>query len=361
MSRPLPALAVAALAFASVALAADGTAPFAKDLWTQLGKEKGNVVYSPYSIGAALDLARQGAKGATRDEIEKLIHDTSATLAIDGVSVANHLWGQEGYHFEDGFKIDRIDFRADPEAARQKINGQISKETHDKIKELIARGLIDSNMRLVLTNALYMKAKWEDPFETQWTKTEDFTRLDGSTLPVHLMHHSMHGVKYGHTDALQVVELPYEKNQLVMDVILPKDAKTYAFDVDAAIALLTERGADVYLPRFEVTTKLRLGKQLQALGMKTAFDPSAADFSGFTGNKELYVSEAVTETYIKVDEAGTEAAAATAILMKAGAAFQQPPVFKADRTFFFAIRDTASGAVLFCGRIDEPTRAQSEK
>ncbi len=361
MSRPLPALAVAAVAFASVAVAADGTAPFAKDLWTQLGKEKGNVVYSPYSIAAALDLARQGAKGATRDEIKKLIHDTPAKLGIDGVSVANHLWGQEGYHFQDGLTIDRIDFRADPEAARQKINGQIAKETHDKIQDLIDKGLIDKDARLVLTNALYLKAKWLDVFETNFTSTQEFTSLDGSKIPVHLMHESLHGVNYGHSDALQVVELPYEGDRLVMDVILPKDAHTYALDLDSALALLTERGADVYLPRFEVTTRVSLKKPLMDLGMKTAFDPSAADFSGFTGNRELSISEAITQTYIKVDEAGTEAAAATAIIMKAGAAFQQPPVFKADHTFFFAIRDTRSNAVLFCGRIDQPTRAQSEK
>lgn len=362
MKKLATLVGIASLGLGAATLAADGTQPFAQDLWKQLGRGSENVIYSPFSIAQALDLARKGAKGATKDEIDVLLHGDLAKLEGKDVSVANHIWAQSGLAMKKtGDSIDRIDFRKADEA-RTTINAQIAKETRERIQDLIPSGAISPATKLVLTNAVYLNAKWQHPFEKNNTWDAPFTLADGSKVDVSTMHATFRGgAKYGAKDGLEVVELPYE-GSLVFDVILPADMKKYSLDLEGALALLEAKPVGVALPRFEVTQPLELNDALVALGVKTAFT-DAADFSGFTDEAALQISRVITKTFVRVDEVGTEAAAATAVVMVGGAApsEEEVPSMNVDRPFFFAIRDAKTGVVAFFGRVAKPAAPQRAK
>lgn len=345
---------VGAIGLLSVSLAADGTQPFAQDLYRELGKSSKDVIYSPASIAQALEIARSGARGATKEEIEKVLHGVPANLVHEGVQSSNHIWAQKGMALKEGFVVDVVDFH-DPKAARKTINDAIAKETKDRIRDLLPERAIDASVKLVLTNALHLDAKWQQPFEKSQTSDQAFHLADGSEVQVSTMHKTFgRGVKYGEKDGLQVLELPYD-GTLVFDVILPKDMAKYELDLEGALALTKERAVFVALPRFELTSEIDLKDPLIAVGLKTAFG-AGADFSGFTGSRDLYISDALTKTYVRVDEKGTEAAAATALVMKRGAMAPEEEfaTMKVDRPFFFAIRETKTGSVAFFGRISKP-------
>ncbi|HZU95525.1 MAG TPA: serpin family protein [Planctomycetota bacterium] len=349
MRRTLPVVLLAGVALA-------GDAPrFEKDLWGQIVKGEGNVVFSPYSVAEALALVKAGAKGTTRDEIEKLLPKDPEAVAAKQVKVANHIWGQKDKKWNAGFAIEPVDFR-ESAAARKAINAKIEEDTAGKIKDLLPEDAINADTRLVLANAIHMKAKWKQPFEKEITRDETFTLMDGTKVEVPTMREilSTKGVRHGKDANLSIVELPYDESTLVMDVIVPKDMAKYELDLDKALALLVDGRVRFYLPRFEATSDVNLKPVLEALGMKAAFRSGEADFSGFDGERDLHVSTAVTKTFVSVDEDGTEAAAATAFAMATGAANPDVPEVRADRPFVFAIRDTKTGAVLFLGRISKP-------
>lgn len=348
-----------------------------------------------------------------QEELHAAFRDLSAELAGRGqgaagrdgkgfrLNIANALWGQEGYAFlpaflavaeEDyGSPLRQLDFGGDAEAARQTINAWADEETEGRIPNLIAPGLIDALTRLVLTNAIYFNAAWADPFEPSLTRQAAFHRLDGSEVDVPMMHQTGL-VAYGEAENYQAVALPYDGRELSMIIVLPRPGEFEAFEagwqalrsdtdqyslcpgtgletlrsvvspgappagtsLEAIVEGLEFEQVALSLPRFDFDSGFSLREALSALGMPLAFSPGA-DFSGMTGSPELFISEVVHKAFVAVDEAGTEAAAATAVMMALGAAPEQPVEMTVDRPFLFLIRDEATGAILFVGRVVDPS------
>ncbi|MHC4915372.1 MAG: sigma-70 family RNA polymerase sigma factor [Planctomycetota bacterium] len=379
---------------AEKAQAATGINAFTVDMYKQLIQEKKgeNVFFSPYSISTALAMTWAGSKGNTAAEMKKTLHYTLADArqhaAMGGLtgdlnraggegafqlSVANALWGQEDYGFLESFVklnakyygagLERLDFKKDTENARLTINRWVEKKTQDRIKDLIAKGVLTPAVRLVLTNAIYFKADWVQPFKKRSTREQPFTTAAGTSVKVPTM--VQRGVfNYMENDQLQALEMDYKGNRTSMVVLLPRKVDGLD-DLEKALSresLTTTVGGLkngkvlVYLPKFENTSEFKLKPALLALGMKDAFVYPAADFSGMNGNRELYIGAVIHKAFVKTDEKGTEAAAATAVVMKAGSVPRPVPVFKADRPFVYLIRDKVTGAILFMGRVTDPTK-----
>ena len=375
--------------------AADAVDAFAADLYALLAVEDGNLVFSPYSAAVALAMTLTGAQGETAAQMEVVLHAALAGdlntgfNALDSalaqrsttydrgdgttdtleLSTANALWGQDGVAFLDAFLetlaanygagLRIVDFVANTESSRQTINDWVADQTRTRIPELIPRGVLSSNTRLVLTNAIYLKAPWLFPFRDGATTDLPFHRFDGSSVDVPLMQLNMK-LRYTQGDGYQAFELPYINNELAMLVIVPDEGSFST--VEAALdpttlariaRRLDEAQVDLRFPKFEFRTQVSLPDALSELGMRIAFT-GAADFSGMTGNPGFFISDVIHEAFIAVDEQGTEAAAATAVAVNVSAAalFVELDV---DRPFLFAIRDLQTGAVLFLGRIVDPS------
>jgi serpin B len=374
---------------------ASGNSAFAFDLYQLLRGEKGNLFYSPYSISLALAMTYAGARGDTEKEMAQALHfllpqdrlhpafsRLAAELASRGegaqgtdgkgfrLNVANALWGQEGYQFlleflnvletYYGAGLKTVDFAGDPEAARQTINDWVSQETENRIQDLIPPGVIDTLTRLVLANAIYFNAAWLYPFEPDVTADGPFYLLDGSQVQVPMMRQS-ESFAYAQGEGYQAVELPYDGQQLSMVILLPAQGQLDAFEgtldadrVETILKGLSRQQVDLTLPKFGFESQFSLKDALSTLGMPDAFT-DAADFSGMTGNRELSISEVIHKAFVSVDEAGTEAAAATAVIVGLTSAPAQPVSFTADRPFLFLIRDIPTGTILFLGRVVDPT------
>jgi len=380
---------------------AQGNAAFAFDLYSALAERDGNLFFSPYSISAALAMTYAGARGETESEMATTLHFTlpqeqlhpafnqlDLTLESrseaepppslpDGqppqLNIANSLWGQEDYSFEAPFLdtlalnygagLRLVDFAGDSEGARVTINDWVSRETEARIPELLAPGTITTDTRLVLTNAIYFLANWLSPFEPEATQPGTFY-VDGATEATVDMMHQTENFDYAAGDGYQAVALPYVGSDLSMLLLVP-DAGRFAeveANVDAelmgtVVGSLESRNVQLAMPKWKFDASFMLGQTLQALGMPSAFSPSAADFSGMTTAEQLWISEVIHQAYISVDEAGTEAAAATAVVM-VGMAMPTEPVdivtLDIDRPFLFVIRDAPTGAVLFAGRVTDP-------
>ncbi len=369
-----------------------GNTAFALELYARLRERDGNLFLSPYSVSTALAMTYAGARGDTAAQMADVLHFDLKGEALHRafgqlverlneqgekggyqLSVANALWGQKGYGFlkefldlteaHYGAGLHEVDFEKGLEAARQTINAWVEEETQDKIKELIPKGALDVLTRLVLTNAIYFKGDWASPFEEEETKDEPFTLLDGQKLDVPMMHQT-EKFGYAEDEGLQVLELPYVGKELSMVVLLPKSAdgladlekSLTAENLEKWLAGLRRRNVVVALPRFKVTCGFALGKALKSMGMTDAFSPAAADFSGMNGGKEpLWIGAVIHKAFVEVNEEGTEAAAATAVMMVGGMARPEPtPVFRADHPFLFLIRDTRTGSILFLGRVANP-------
>jgi serpin B len=368
---------------------------FAYDLYERLARQEGNLFFSPHSIHSALGMTLAGARNKTAEEMAAVMHLTGgqaeinaaylASLAAlepkkthDGkpayeLVVANALYGQKGYPFHQNYRdllagqykaaLNDADFAGATEAARRQINGWVEEKTKDKIKELLKPGIVTPSTRLVLVNAIYFKAPWADKFSKNATQDAPFTLADGKKIDVPLMHQVDH-FRYGSFDLAQVAELPYAGNGLSMVVILPKDGKTLAEvernlarDAQQYLGGLASQRVDLHLPRFKFTADFELGKTLSGMGMKDAFNPNTADFSGMVSQERLCIGEVVHKAFVDVHEGGTEAAAATAVLMRAPSAAprpEEPVLFKADHPFLFVIRHRDTGAILFMGRVAQP-------
>jgi len=370
---------------------------FAVDLYGQLGAADGkNLVFSPYSIDTALAMTSAGARGRTAQQMAGALHlelpqdklaEAMANLSgslhpptIAGEALpfelvtANALWVQKGFAIVPGFidvvkdrygaELDSLDFAGSVEsreAARSAINDWVAKRTHDKIKGLIPPGSLDAATRLVLTNAIYFKSGWEAPFEKGQTRDEPF-HAGASADEVPMMHQA-HQFGYFENEQLQAAELPYRAGSLSMVVLLPKKPdglgeleKSLTWkNLDTWLAGVAPHEVELSLPKFTFTSHLGLAQTLRAMGMKDAFDADA-DFSGISSSDRLYVQNVIHQAFIAVDETGTEAAAATAVVMGLMAIRepQEKVVFKADHPFVFLIRDNASGAILFMGRVMNP-------
>ena len=289
------------------------------------------------------------------------------------LSLANRLWGQEGYHFLPDFlaltresygaELAQVDFVHEAEEAREAINTWVEEKTEGKIVDLIPRGVLDELTRLVLTNAIYFKGDWSKPFPKAATRDDTFHVGGGKTVTVPLMFkNDDFGYRAG--DGLKVVELPYGKGDLSAVAILPDavdglpalEAKLTAEDLGRWLGELRRRKVQVFLPRFKLTSQFSLRDVLAELGMHRAFDRDGADLSGISTQEKLHISAVVHKAFVDVNEEGTEAAAATGVVVATRAAMvrQEPAVFRADHPFLFLIRDTRSGSILFVGRVDNP-------
>jgi len=392
--RPRLARALAAEPTTDWSKLVTGNTAFGFNLYGELKGDAGNLFLSPFSISTALSMCAAGARGKTLEEMEKVLHLPNDSHAAFGaimkslndepdakkrgfaLSTANALWAQQGYPWKPEYKklvadnygagLFDVDFKSNPEAARGTINNWVEKETKEKIKNLLPMGIVTPLTRLVLTNAIYFKGDWQDPFKKEATKDRPFTTTGGKTVEAPLMYRTG-GYLYAENDAFQTLDMPYVGRRISMTVILPKKTDSLA-EVEKELtgdklveeikALRYEKLVHVTLPKFKTEKAFTLNKPLQALGMKTAFD--GADFSGMhNGREQLDISAVIHKAFVDVNEEGTEAAAATGVVVATPSAIQRPPMpkyFKADHPFLFLIRDQKTGSVLFMGRLENPKR-----
>jgi len=382
-----------------VAAVAAGNNAFAAAAYALLAAEEpGNLVYSPASIRLALAMTYAGARGQTATEMAEVLRFDLEPAALhaafnaldqelasrnlapytlqDGVerkvqlSIANSLWGQQGFTFVPEF-LDTlaenygagmrvVDFVAAAEAARQAINDWVAGETNDRITDLIPEGVLSEMTRLVLTNAVYLDATWDSIFEKDATFDAPFFLLDGSEVTASTMHQQA-SFPYAAGAGWQAVELPYVGEHLAMVFVVPDSGRFAEVEELVSGGLLAEvvggledAQVNLGLPRFEFRTRASVADLLAAMGMPTAFDPAAADFSGMTADDRLFISDVIHEAFIRVDEEGTEAAAATAVVMDLTSAPVEVVDLQIDRPFLFSLYDRETGEILFMGRVLNP-------
>jgi len=370
-----------------------GNTAFAFDLYQTLRGEEGNLFFSPYSISLALAMTYAGARGETeqqmadtlrftlpQDRLHPAFNMVDLELSSRGedvdeqlgeafrLNIANSIWGQRGYDFlpefldvlalNYGAGLRLVDYVEAPEEARRIINQWVSDQTEEKIKDLIPQGAIDSLTRLVLANAIYFNAGWFYPFEEGQTRDGDFNLLGGGQVSVPMMSQSKM-LGYAEGEGYQAVALPYVGGEMAMVILLPGVGQFEWFEDCLSSELLSDilqdiemREVAITMPKFEYESSFMLSDALIEMGMPSAFGD--ADFSGMTGTRELFISEVVHKAFISVDEAGTEAAAATAVIMPVSAAPTPPVEVTIDRPFIYMIRDLQTGTVLFIGRVLNP-------
>ena len=376
-----------------VAVAKSGN-EFATDLYARLASEKSaNLFFSPYSISTALAMTYAGAKGQTEVQMAKVLHfpvpqaelhpalhklnallnSTEKTPGFE-FRIANRLWGQKGFQFlpefvqvtksNYGAELGLLDFKKS-DAARQTINSWIETQTDRKIQDLIAPGVLDDKTRLVLTNAIYFKARWRREFNDRATTDAPFHATGSQQVMVPMMYQS-NRFRYGESENVQVLELPYDDGGKVsMLILLPKkivglgelEQRLTNEDLRMWSSGLKSRDVNVHLPKFKMTSEFDLGDVLKKMGMPLAFS-DGADFSGMSTGMQLFISAVIHKAFVELNEEGTEAAAATAIRVEATSLTipQTPVEFRADHPFVFLIRDNGTQSVLFLGRLVNPKR-----
>ena len=372
----------------------EGNSAFAFDLYRALKQEEGNLFYSPHSISVALAMTYAGARGDTAEQMaatlqflleQERLHPAfnwlDAELANRGegaqgkddegfrLNIVNAIWGQKDYGFLSDFLdvlaqnygagLRILDFINETEESRLAINDWVSDQTEGRIEDLIPQGAIDALTRLVLTNAIYFNAAWAYPFDGDITADGPFYLIDGGQVTVPMMKQTE---AFGYTDGegYQAIELLYDGDELSMVIMLPEDGQFEVFEeglqadkVSDIIGGLELTDVALTMPQFEFDSEFSLKDTLAGMGMPVAFS-GTADFSGMTGGRDLFISEVLHKAFVSVDEAGTEAAAATAVIMKETAMPGQPAEVTIDRPFIFLIRDIETGAVLFVGRVMDP-------
>jgi len=403
-----------------------GNNRFALALYAKLSQQAGNLFFSPHSLSTALAMTYGGARGGTQRQMHDVLRLPVRRLRMDFIDrhkarvyrvqefpmsreriaaafgalqkalkadgkkrgyelhVANALWGRKGHAFLPAFLdltrkhygagLKEVDFRGNPEAARRTINAWVEKQTREKIKELLRRGVITPVTALVLTNAIYFKGNWASQFDKKRTRPAPFYLgvprgyrgpVKAVQVPMMRQRGSFRMMDGGRFLAL---ELPYAGNQLAMIILLPKEYHTEemaaleksltARNLNTWLGKLRKQEVRVCLPRFRMTSEFSLAKVLAEMGMRDAFDPERADFTGMrtTAREEtLHISAVVHKAFVEVNEEGTEAAAATAVVMEDRSG---PPVFRADRPFLFLIRHNATSSILFLGRVTNPGRKE---
>lgn len=377
----------------------DGVTDFACDLHRRRATAGGNQFVSPYSLAVALAMTWGGARGTTEREMadtlrfpfeQERLHAAMNALdrAVRGADendtdtegrpftlrVANAMWAQTGYPFHEayldllaqnyGAGVRTLDFTTAPEPARRRINEWVANQTEDNIEELLPPGTVTADTRFVLTNALYFLADWQHQFQAAATEDRPFTALDDSRSPVKTMHQRL-TVPYAEVDGHQLVDLPYVGETVSMLVLLPAEGEFESVEgeldaerVEALVAALESREGTLALPKFTVRADVSLPETLAAMGMPSAFDPQAANFEGMTDDTRLSLSDVLHETFVAVDEQGTEAAAATAVVGGVSSAPMNPFSMIVDRPFLVFIRHRETGALLFLGRIVDADAAQ---
>ncbi len=372
-----------------------GNTAFAFDFYQAVRGEEGNLFYSPYSISAALAMLYAGSAGTTEQQIGDTFHFTldqdtlhpafnALDLALESrgegaegqdgegfrLNIANALWGEQEYTFLDTFLdvlaenygagMRLLDFKNKPEASRLTINDWVSHMTEGRIQDLIPQGLITTLTRLVLTNAIYFNAAWKAPFPEETTRDAPFYLLDGSEIQVETMSQQASFPVAERPDCL-AVELPYDGGELSMVIMVPPEGTFEKFEasldsgkVQEIVDSLSLEHVQLQMPKFTFRSDFKIAQTLADMGMPIAFDPPpvpCADLSGIDGTRELYVTDVLHKAYVSVNEAGTEAAAATAVVVGVTSI---PPLCAVNRPFIFFIRDIETGAVLFVGRVVQP-------
>ncbi|MBX7105169.1 MAG: serpin family protein [Gemmataceae bacterium] len=390
MVRTLVALLFAGLFTAGVAVAGKpdisrGNNTFALDLFAKLRAREGNLFVSPFSISAALAMTEAGARGdtlaemakvlhlpgdaTTHDEFGKLIADLQTPNAKSGyqLRIANAVWGGKGLVFRPeyidltqkhyGGGLKQVNFGNPPEAMKT-INSWVEDQTNNKIKDLLRPGNIDANTEFVITNAVYFKDSWTHAFQKGATQDAPFFAATGEVkAPLMRVNKSF---PYFAGDGLQAVELPYRGGRLGMVVLLPQardglaalEASLTQEKLEGWLKAMATKDGTVWLPKFKIEDRMNVENTLKEMGMRKAFT-GEADFGGMTSGSRLMIDQVIHQTYIAVDEEGTEAAAATAVTGVRGAApvRREPFEFRADHPFLFVIRDRQTGAILFLGRV----------
>jgi serpin B len=379
---------------ADIALAVHGNTAFALDLYREIAADPGNVFFSPFSISEALAMTSAGARGATERQMAAALHlelppdrihpaFDAITRAItepadpgqgaDGgaftLTLDSSIWAQQGYPITLSFldilttdyraELHVVDFLHDFEGARTAINCWMNQGTGQWIDGLLPAGSISSATRLVLGNAVHFSAAWKTAFDPADSRLLPFTRRDGSSVVVPTMKGS-HNLAYGEADDYSALAIPYDAGQLSMVLFLPRDRTLDAFTASLTPERLTSivegfepRMVAVSLPAFAIDSSLSLAGALARMGMKAAFTDEA-DFSGISGETGLSLDDLVHQTFIDVDEAGTEAAVATVAGFTTTAA-HLPAEIRFDRPYLFVVRDGATGTVVFMGRVEDPT------
>ena len=376
---------------------ADASNAFAMDMYGEVldrAQPNQNLFFSPFSIASAVGMTLAGAEGETEAQMRAVFHVGDDEIAhhlgygelspvvfgkateceTTTLNMANRLFGQTAYPWLDSFldvtsldygaELEELDFGDDPEGARVHINDWVAEQTENRIEDLLPVGSINGLTPLVLANAIYFDANWEHPFEPSQTRNSSFTRADGSTVTVPMMSQEL-SARVAMVDGVKALELDYDGGAQSMVLMMPENPDEDLAPASAFDGLLIDRiedeladGGDVYLamPRFSFTQETDLKSVLQELGMVDAFLEASADFSGMadaSSGEQLYISGAFHKAFIAVDEAGTEAAAATAVVVGTESA----PGFEfiADRPFEFYIRDNSTETILFMGRVQDPT------
>lgn len=380
---------------AELAELVSGNTRFAFDLYHAVRGGNDNLFYSPYSISMALAMTYVGARGETAEQMADALHFTlpeerlhpafnalGLELAERGkgpmvkegdafrLNVVNALWGQAGYTFLPDFLdalaanygagMRLLDFRFAPEESRQTINEWVADQTEGKIENLIPPGAITDLTRLVLTNAIYFNATWLHTFDEANTAEGPFHLLGGTEVTVPMMHQTEY-FNYTADDGYQAVELPYAGEDLSMVILLPAQGQFESFEdelgagrVDAIVQDLERENVKLTMPEFEFDSSFQLSGALAGLGMPIAFDAEQANFSGIADTDDLFIQEVVHKAFVSVDEEGTEAAAATGVMMGITSAPPPPEEVAIDRPFIFMIRDVETEAILFAGRVLNP-------
>ena len=387
-----------------ISMLVDGNTEFTFDLYRELKDSEGNFFFSPYSISTALAMTYSGARGETEQQMADTLHFTLSqarlhaafsALAdsikergktmttvespegemvqeeVDGfrLNIANALWGQKGYNFLSEFLdllqvyygsgLNTLDFINEPEESRLAINQWASDQTEGRIQDIIPPGVLNAFTRLVLANAIYFNANWEHQFSESATRDGLFHLLDGSTATVPMMHQE-ENFKYTEGDNYQAIRLPYLGNEFAMTILLPGEGLFEEFESSLNTQILKDITAklestqvNLTLPRFQFESSFQLNQALSNMGMPDAFS-SGADFSGMTGNTELFIGSVLHKSFLAVDEEGTEAAAVTAVIVVVSAQPTPTINFTVDRPFIFLIQDIETGSVLFIGRVLNP-------
>jgi serpin B len=366
------------------------------DLYGKIRARGGNLALSPISISAALTMAWAGARGDTAAQMKQVLHaggEAEHAMDVPGrflgslgnadhkvtLRVANRLFGEKAYTFDQGYldrtreafgaPLEAMDFKHDADASRVHINEWVAAQTQDRIADLLPAGALDAETRLVLTNAIYFLGDWQTPFTKDATRPAAFHVGATSAKDVPTMNQVGH-FNFAATDGVKVLEMPYEGGEAVMTLVLPDapdglsalEQRLSPEVLTTWVSAMHSGRVVVALPKFEINpaASLSLGDTLKELGMPLAFDPKKADFTAIASPPDpadrLYLSKVVHKAFVKLDEKGTEAGAATAVDMAIPTSVEvdKPSEFKADHPFLFFLRDVKSGAILFMGRVSDP-------
>ncbi len=374
----------------SVSSLVDSLNDFSLDFYKEIIKENsGNIFFSPYSIYTALSMAYEGADGNTAEEMYNILKIEQADQITecsfgrvynllnkkqDGyeISTANAFWAHKDYTFLESYlsllkdyymaEAYELDFAKNVESA-DTINNWIEEKTHDKIKDMIQSSSLSDLTKLVLTNAIYFKGLWAKQFDSDNTYKTDFELSNTQKTDVDMMVYSGDDSNFNYTEiddaGLKVLQLDYDGMDLSMFIILPIDNNITIAESQLNKENLIDWKSNLYetevnveIPKFKFETEYNLNQVLQNLGIEDAFNSGVADFSKMDGTRNLYISEALHKAYIEVNEEGTEAAAATSIVMSLS---MVPNQFKADHPFLFLIEHKETGAILFIGRVMNPS------